>query len=162
FIVAIGESDGKGEFKFLHDRVQQAAYALIPETSRPALRLQIGRRLLAALPHTERDAASFIILDNLNSAMQLITDAFERETLAQLNAYAGQRARKIAAFDAALGYFRNGIMLIQPEGWKRSYESTLDLHLGCFECAYVTGHVEEANALFVAILENSTALIDKA
>jgi predicted ATPase/class 3 adenylate cyclase len=162
FIVAIGESDGKGEFKFLHDRVQQAAYALIPETSRPALRLQIGRRLLAALPHTERDAASFIILDNLNSAVQLITDAFERETLAQLNAYAGQRARKIAAFDAALGYFRNGIMLIQPEGWKRSYESTLDLHLGCFECAYVTGHVEEANALFVAILENSTALIDKA
>jgi predicted ATPase/class 3 adenylate cyclase len=161
-IVAIGESDGKDEFKFLHDRVQQAAYALIPETSRPALRLQIGRRLLAALPRTERDAASFVILDNLNSAMQLITDPFERETLAQLNAQAGRRAREIAAFEAALGYFRNGIKLIQPEGWKRSYESALDLHLGCFECAYVAGYVEEANALFVTILENSTDLIDKA
>jgi predicted ATPase/class 3 adenylate cyclase len=161
-IVAIGESDGKDEFKFLHDRVQQAAHALIPESSRPALRLQIGRRLLAALPRTERDAASFIILDNLNSAMRLITEPFERETLARLNAYAGRRAREIAAFDAALEYFRNGIMLIQPDGWKRSYEVALDLHLGCFECAYVAGHVEEANALFVAILENSTALIDKA
>jgi predicted ATPase/class 3 adenylate cyclase len=161
-IVAIGESDGKAEFKFLHDRVQQAAYALIPETSRPALRLQIGRRLLAALPQSERDAARFVILNNLNSAMQLITDPFERETIAQLNAHAGQRAREIAAFEAALGYFRIGIKLIQPGGWKRSYESALDLHLGCFECAYVAGHVEEANALFVAILENSTELIDKA
>jgi predicted ATPase/class 3 adenylate cyclase len=161
-IVSIGESDSKDEFKFLHDRVQQAAHALIPETSRPALRLQIGRRLFAALPKAERDAASFIILDNLNSATHLITDRFEAESFAQLNAYAGRRAREIAAFDAALGYFRNGIKLIQPDGWKHQYELTLDLHLGYFECAYVVGHVEEANALFVAILENSTASIDKA
>jgi len=161
-IISIGESESKDEFKFLHDRVQQAAYAFIPETSRPALRLQIGRRLYAALPQAERDAASFIILDNLNAATQLITDRFETESLAHLNAYAGRRAREIAAFDAALGYFRNGIKLIQPDGWKHHYELTLDLHLGCFECAYVVGHVEEANILFVAILENSTASIDKA
>jgi predicted ATPase/class 3 adenylate cyclase len=161
-IVAVGESDGKDEFKFLHDRVQQAAYALIPETSRPTLRLQIGRRLLAASPQSERDAINFVILNNLNSAMQLITDPLEKETLAQLNAHAGRRAREIAAFEAALGYFRIGIKLIQPGGWKRGYEAALDLHLGCFECAYVAGHVEEANALFVAILENSTDLIDKA
>ncbi|WP_212499805.1 AAA family ATPase [Bradyrhizobium lablabi] len=163
-IISIGESEAKDEFefKFLHDRVQQAAHALIPEASRPALRLQIGRRLLAALPAAERDAASFVILDNLNSAMQLITDRPETESLARLNAHAGRRAREIAAFDAALGYFRNGIKLIQPDGWRRHRELTLDLHLGCFECAYVVGQVEEANALFVAILDNSAAPIDKA
>ena len=161
-IIQVGESEGKGEFKFLHDRLQQAAHALIPETSRAVLRLQIGRRLLGTLPKAERDAASFIILDNLNSAMQLITDSSETESLAQLNAYAGRRAREIAAFDAALGYFSNGIKLIQPDGWKRHYELTLNLHLGCFECAYILGHVEEANVLFVSILENSAAAIDKA
>lgn len=161
-IISVSESDGKDEFKFLHDRVQQAANARIPETSRPALRLQIGRRLLAALPTAERDAASFIILDNLNSAMQLFTDRAEKESLAQMNANAGRRAREIAAFDAALGYFGNGVRLIQPDGWKRHYELTLELHLGCFECAYVAGHVEEANALFVTVLENSAASTDKA
>jgi predicted ATPase/class 3 adenylate cyclase len=160
-IISVSESDNKGEFTFLHDRIQQAAYALVPEASRPAMRLQIGRRLLADLSQAERDTANFVILDNLNAATNLIHDRLEQESIAQLNAIAGHRAREIAAFDAALGYFRNGMELLHPDGWQRRYELTLELHLGRFECAYVIGQVEEANSLFVAILENSRGSIDK-
>jgi len=161
-ILSTGESDNEGEIKFLHDRIQQAAYALVPEASRSAMRLQIGRRLLADVPQTERDTGNFVILDNLNAASHLIHDRSEQECIAQLNATAGRRAREIAAFDAALGYFRNGMQFLHPTGWQRRYQLTLELHLGRFECAYVVGQVEEANNLFVAILENSEGSIDRA
>jgi predicted ATPase/class 3 adenylate cyclase len=161
-IVSDRDADNQGYFRFLHDRIQQAAYALVPESSRPAMRLQIGRRLLAELPQAERDIGNFVIMDNLNAARDLIQDGSEQECIAQLNAIAGRRAREIAAFDAALGYFRYGMELLPSDGWDRLYDLTLDLHLGRFECAYVIGCVEEANSMFVAILNNSGAANDKA
>ena len=37
-----------GAYRFLHDRIQQAAYSLIAEDQRPTLQLAIGRSLLAS------------------------------------------------------------------------------------------------------------------
>jgi predicted ATPase/class 3 adenylate cyclase/GAF domain-containing protein len=161
-IIPVNDGGNEVEYKFLHDRIQQAAYSLVPEALRPGLRLQIGRRLLAQLPQAERHSAGFVILDNLNVATHLLDDRDERKYVAELNAKAGRRTREVAAFDAALDYFRKGIELLQDDGWTEHYQLTLELHLGRFECAYVVGKVEEANELFVALLEHSSGSLDKA
>jgi len=148
-------------FQFLHDRVQQAAYALIPPEARQALRLKIGRMLLTGLSLEERQAAPFEVLDNLNAGAALMTAPTEHEEIARLNLAAGRRARDSAAYDAALGYFRSGMDVLAPSAWRERYELAFDLHLECFECAYVTGHMDDANQLFLQVLANAKTRIDK-
>jgi predicted ATPase/class 3 adenylate cyclase len=156
-------ASGRGAmFQFLHDRVQQAAYALISPDARQELRLRIGRTLLAALPSNRRSDIPFVVVDNLNGGAGLITSIHEREDVARLNLAVGRRAREQAAFAAALEYFRTGMQLLGPNAWTDQYDLALDLRLQRFECAYVSGHPEEANALFDEVLANARTSIDKA
>ncbi len=55
-----------GRFAFRHDRVQQAAYATLPEGERPGLHLAIGRAWLGMTPPAELDARLFDIVGHLN------------------------------------------------------------------------------------------------
>jgi predicted ATPase/class 3 adenylate cyclase len=149
-------------FQFLHDRVQQAAYALISEHERQEVRLRIGRRLLAGLAAEEHGNVPFVVIDNLNAGAGLVSSAVEREEIAKLNLAAGRRARDLAAFDAALGYFQGGIRLLTADSWRQQYQLAFDLRIECFECAYVTGHTDEANRIFVEVLANAREVRDKA
>src|SRR5262249_15832320 len=71
-------------YKFVHDRVHEAAYALIPEKSRAEVHLAIGRLLAAHTPPERRDEAIFEIVNQLNRGAPLITSRAEREQLAEL------------------------------------------------------------------------------
>jgi predicted ATPase/class 3 adenylate cyclase len=155
-------SGGNAMFQFLHDRVQQAAYALISSEARQELRLRIGRTLLAALDSNRRSDVPFVVVDNLNDGAGLVASIREREEIARLNLAVGRRAREQAAYEAALEYFRTGMQLLGPNTWADQYNLALDLRLQRFECAYVTGHAEEANALFDEVLVNARTSIDKA
>src|SRR5262249_51017750 len=91
-------------YKLVHDRVQEAAYALIPEESRAESHLRIGRLLLACTPPQGRDDAIFEIVSQLNRGATLITSTVERGQVAELNLAAGLRAKASAAYSSALGY----------------------------------------------------------
>jgi predicted ATPase len=64
---------GQGAYAFLHDRVQEAAYALIPEGERAAVHLRIGRMLLSHTPSSELEERIFEIVDRFNRGATLIT-----------------------------------------------------------------------------------------
>src|SRR6516225_6820149 len=98
-------------YKFVHDRVQEAAYALIPEKSRAKAHLIIGRLLVAQTPPEKRDEAVFEIVNQLNRGAPLITSQDEREQLAELNLAAGKRAKASSAYASALTYFTAGTAL---------------------------------------------------
>src|SRR6202021_664185 len=51
----------EGSYKFIHDRVQEAAYSLIPERLRAEAHLRIGRLLAAHTPAERREEAIFEI-----------------------------------------------------------------------------------------------------
>jgi predicted ATPase len=53
----------EGSYKFIHDRVQEAAYSLIPERSRAEAHLRIGRLLAAHTPEEKREEAIFEIVN---------------------------------------------------------------------------------------------------
>ncbi|MGY4444047.1 serine/threonine protein kinase [Bradyrhizobium sp. LM2.3] len=106
-------------YRFLHDRVQEAAYLLVPESSRAPAHLRIGRMLAAHAPAHKREEAIFDIVSQLNRGVALIASGQEREQLAELNLVAGQRARASAAYASALTYFTVGAALLAEHSWRR-------------------------------------------
>ena len=102
----------EGAYKFLHDRMQEAAYSLLPEHSRAEAHLRIGRRLAAHTPPEKREEAIFEIVNQLNRGVALITSRDEREQLAELNLIAGKRAKTSTAYASALTYLTIGVGLL--------------------------------------------------
>ncbi len=104
-----------GTYRFIHDRVQEAAYSLIPEASRAADHLRIGRLLVAHTPPAQLEEAIFEIVSQLNRGATLITAREEREKLAAFNLIAGRRAKASSAYASALSYLVAGTALLAED-----------------------------------------------
>jgi len=125
------------QYCFLHDRVQQAAYSLIPENQKQATHLEIGRLLLCNIPHEELLEHIFDVVNQLNRASDLICEIDEKIQLANLNQMAGNKALKAAAFEPAYNYFTQGMALLPENSWLDFYNLTVELYLGAAEAAYL-------------------------
>jgi PAS domain S-box-containing protein len=144
------------ECSFVHDRVQQAAYLLIPAETRAQLHLDIGRRLLSGTPVERQKERVFEIVHQLNRGAQLITEPAEQAQLARLNLIAGQRSKASAAYASALEYFRAGAALCPDDASAWCQELTFSLSLERSECDFLTGDLESAEAR-LAILSTRAA-----
>ena len=99
-------------YRFLHDRVQEAAYSQIPEGMRAETHLRIGRLLAAHTSPDKREETIFEIVNQLNRGAALITSRDEKEQLAELNLIAGKRAKASTAYVSALNYLVAGATLV--------------------------------------------------
>ena len=152
-------------YRFLHDRVQQAAYSLIPETDRPAMHASIGRHLRAQLDHAADDAARAAriiqIVNHLNQALELITDPTERIELCRLNLEAGRKARAAVAYEPALSYLLQALQLLPADPWGRYYDLSLAVHTAAAEMAYTQRDFEYAGEISDLVLANSRNVVDR-
>jgi PAS domain S-box-containing protein len=127
----------KDSYRFLHDRVQEAAYSLIPEQLRTETHLRIGRLLAAHIPPDKREEAIFEIVNQLNRGAPLITSRDEREQLAELNLIAGKRAKASTAYASALNYLTAGAAMLD-DSWERRHDLAFLLELHRAECEFLT------------------------
>jgi PAS domain S-box-containing protein len=155
-------------YKFLHDRVQQAAYFLIPEDKKRSTHLEIGRLLLrkcgrggAAPTPEEREEKIFDIVNQLNVGVELITAQIERDELAELNLIAGRKAKSSTAYGAAKKYLIVGLELLNIDRWHKHYHLTLGLYEEAAEAMYLNGEFEQMEQLAETVLQNANALLDK-
>ena len=118
-----------GSCKFIHDRVQEAAYSLIPEGSRAEAHLRIGRLLVAHTSPEKREETVFDIVNHLNRSLALITSREERENLAELNLIAGKRAKASTAYASALKYLITAAALVGDDCWERRRDLIFALEL---------------------------------
>jgi predicted ATPase/signal transduction histidine kinase/DNA-binding NarL/FixJ family response regulator/tRNA A-37 threonylcarbamoyl transferase component Bud32 len=144
-------------YKFLHDRVQQAAYALIDDTHKKTVHLSIGRLLLASTPTEERAENLFELVDHLNFGRELLTDSQEQIQLAQLNLEAGKKAKDAAAYGAALQYLTAGIKCLTETSWQTQYHLTYQLHKQRGEVEYLNGDFEQ-NTINLTLARASSAV----
>jgi predicted ATPase/signal transduction histidine kinase/tRNA A-37 threonylcarbamoyl transferase component Bud32 len=149
------------DYKFLHDRVQQAAYVLIDENQRQAVHLQIGRLLLQNSEPELLANQIFETVDHLNLGAELVSDRSERDQIAQLNLMAGQKAKAAIAFKAAARYFKEGIDLLAINCWQSQYDLTLVLYRERIECEYIVGNFDTAEQLCAVALGQATSNYDK-
>jgi PAS domain S-box-containing protein len=134
----------EGSYKFIHDRVQEAAYSLISDELRSETHLRIGRLLAAHTPPEEREEAIFEVVNQLNRGADLITSPLERERVSELNLIAGQRAKVSTAYASALKYFTAGAALLPEHSWERRHELIFALDLHRAECEFLTGELGAA------------------
>src|SRR5467141_3550209 len=128
-----------GSYKFVHDRVQEAAYSLIPVESRAEMHLRIGRLLAAHTPPEKREETIFEIVNQLNRGAALITEQEERDQLAELNLIAGKRAKASTAYASALKYLTAGAVLMPENSWERRRHLVFEVELQRAECEFLTG-----------------------
>lgn len=147
-------------YKFLHDRVQQAAYSLIPEEQKQTIHLQIGRLLRHKIPQEKWEEQIFEIVNPLNLAIDLITTVDEQIDLARLNLLAGRKAKEATAYEAALKYFTLGRSLLSPECWTAQYELMLGLHIKATEAAYLSKDFDQMEQLAEIVLQQAQTLLD--
>jgi PAS domain S-box-containing protein len=152
----------EGAYRFLHDRVQEAAYSLIPEDSRASVHLRIGRVFAAQTPPERRETAIFEIVNQLNRGAELVTEEVEREQLAKLNLIAGKRAKASAAYASALAYLVAGAALLAEDSWDRSRELTFALELHRAECEFQTGALMEAEQRLTELLAHTVTTVERA
>ncbi|WP_446869712.1 PAS domain S-box protein [Phormidesmis sp. 146-12] len=149
------------EYKFLHDRVQQAAYALIDESQKQVVHLQIGRNLLEKTLPEQRLERLFEIVDHLNHGIEIVCDQAKRNEIARLNLIAGQKAKAATAYEAAFKYFTTGLQLLNPESWQSEYDLTLALYSEAAEAAYLQGRFDEMEQFVEVVLARAKTVVDK-
>jgi PAS domain S-box-containing protein len=148
-------------YRFVHDRVQEAAYALIPERSRAEAHLTIGRLLLTHTPPEKRDEAIFEIVSQLNRGAPLIKSQDEREQLAELNLIAGKRAKASSAYASALTYFIAGTTLLPGDAWKRRQELAFALELHPADCEVCTGALQAAEQRLASLATRAAGTVQR-
>jgi PAS domain S-box-containing protein len=149
-----------GDYVFAHDRIQEAGYALIPESELPKRHLEIGRLLLATTPEEDLEENIFEIVSHLNAGRALIDKGSEKTELAGLNLKAGQKAKTASAYADAKEYIEIGLELLDPDSWQKQYEFTLSLHNENGELAYLTGRFDQLAPNVDLIQRNARSVYD--
>jgi PAS domain S-box-containing protein len=151
-----------GAYRFLHDRIQQAAYSLIPDERRAEIHLQIGRALLANMTAEQIAEHLFDVANQLNRGVALLVDRDEKTKVATIDLRAGRKAKASAAYASAGAYFSAGTALLDEGDWESQYELTFNLWLERAECELLTGHFDEADPLIGELLQRAASKVDEA
>jgi PAS domain S-box-containing protein len=148
--------------KFPHDRIQQAAYALIPEAERAGVHLHIGRVLLANLTADELAEHVFDVANQFNRGATLLIERDEKAQVAALDLRAGHRAKSSAAYASACVYLAAGMGLLDDSDWASHYDLMFSLRLERAECEFLTGHFDQAEQLIEELLRRCVSKVDHA
>jgi serine/threonine protein kinase len=149
-------------YTFLHDRMQEAAYALIPESERAVVHLRIGRLLVSRTAPEELEEKIFEIVNQLNRGAALNDSLEERKRVAELNLIAAKRARTSTAYASALTYLIAGQALLTEESWEQHYAITFALEFQRAECEFLTGDFAAAEERLSTLSRRAADLVDNA
>ncbi|RKO94020.1 hypothetical protein BDK51DRAFT_34552, partial [Blyttiomyces helicus] len=165
------------EYHFSHDRVQNAAYQLLPASAQPVAHLRIGRTLLRIASDRLEDSIIEIVTQ-INAGLELITLPHERISFARLNLLAGAKARKLSFYVNAAQYLRMGLALldgltfgvantavsgdVHPKAWEQEYTLTYDLHIAAIEAECQSAQYAEAKVLIDRALSKAKTSLEQA
>lgn len=142
-------------YRFLHDRVQEAAYSMIPQELRAAAHLRIGMLLASHTPAAKREEAIFEIVNQLNRGSHLIGSVEDRERVADLNLVAARRAKSATAYDSALKYLKAAGALLTEETWERNYDLMFSIEYLMAECELLTAEKAAAENRMTRVAERA-------
>lgn len=147
-------------FKFVHDRVQQEIYHIIPEDERARIHCSVGQSMLKGKKKSEIEDEIFLILEHLNKGRRYL-DIQEKTYLVELNVQACKKAKIAGAFEHALYFIQKGYELLDNNAWKSDYNLSYSVHLELSEAYALCGNFDEMESCLNRALGNVTDLIEK-
>ncbi len=156
-----GATLAEQHFAFLHDRLQEAAYALFSKEDLLLAHLKFGRVFLEQMTSHEKEEHLFLTVNLLNFASSEMATQNERTQLSELNLKAGRRAKAGAAFNNAIKYFERGISTLPNDCWESCYDLTLSLHVEAVEAAYIDTNFAAADKYFQTVVDNAKSILDQ-
>jgi histidine kinase len=152
-------NEKKLEFRFLHDRVQQAAYSLIPDNTKQTTHLKIGNLLLNYFSD-DLEAHILDIVNHLNIGINLLSSQLEKEELAKLNLLAGRKAKTANAYHTSVEYLNSGLKFLPDNSWQTYYDLTLNLYVELIESEYLNANYDSLQQLYEIVLANAKNILD--
>lgn len=150
------------EYRFSHDRVQQAAYSFNSETEKQSTHLKIGRLLNDSYSIDQRKEFLFDIVSHFNSASSLITEENELIEVVQMNLDAGKRAKASTAYEPSFQFLLYAKNFLPSDVWTTHYELALEVYSEQAECAYLVGDFDLMESQVNIILKQSKDVIHTA
>jgi predicted ATPase/class 3 adenylate cyclase len=152
-LVVLTEGAGTGRWQFSHDRIQEAAAARIRDEERLQWHKRIGDALNQRLQEGRTQATLFAVLRHLN----LVAHATDGEdpALARMNLDGGRAAMRATAYDAALGYFEEGVRLLGADQWQTDTQVAFGLHIGAAASARLATRFDDLGTWLQAIYSSA-------
>jgi PAS domain S-box-containing protein len=147
-------------YRFLHDRVQEAAYSLIPQELRAEAHLRIGMLMASHTAPDKLETGIFEIANQLNRGSHLITSIAEHERIAELNLIAGRRAKISTAYASALKYLEAGRGLLTDQTWNRNYDLVFSIEYLLAACELLTAEMAAAETRLSMLAERAKSAHD--
>jgi predicted ATPase/signal transduction histidine kinase/GAF domain-containing protein len=141
-------------YAFVHDRVQETAYALQLTEDKPAQHLRIGMALAERLSSDETGEKLYLVANQLNRGVTAITTGGEREQIIAVNLSASRRARTAAAYNAAIVYLEVARDLLGDEAHPRCSPTAFAITLLRAECEFLVGHLDVAEAQLLVLSQS--------
>ncbi|WP_420429304.1 EAL domain-containing protein [Algiphilus sp.] len=147
------------ELHFSHDRVQQAAYALLSSKDKRLQHLRIARLLSTDEADLAHSAVLLDVVSHYEHAESLLSDTEERAHVALLSACAARRAQAASAHDVALRYFRFALALYGEPSLAERDAAFTELYLDAIQSEFNNAHHDRvASMLVVAEAQVATTL----
>ena len=150
------------DFKFVHDRIQQAVYSTIPDDKKNNFHYQAGKLFLKSVQKNDIDKKVFDIVNQLNYGIQIIIDPNEKRELSLLNFKAGIKAKASSAYETAYSYIKISRNLLSQSAWQNDYQYTLSVFTELTETAYLNNEYKETQEYAQNIVQNSVDVLDTA
>ncbi|HMK48612.1 MAG TPA: ATP-binding protein, partial [Thermodesulfovibrionales bacterium] len=150
------------DYVFCHDRIQEAAYSLIPLNRKIDLHYRIGSLALQQTRTEYLEERIFFVVNHLNIGESRAETQEERNAMARLNLLAGRKAKKSTAYGTADKYLKHGLDLLHPDAWENEYDLALHLHLEGGEARHLVGRHESAERILDKVLDRAVLPLDRA
>lgn len=145
-------------FRFIHDRIRQAAYCIVEKNRR--LHFEIGMRFWNELNKGRPDISVFDVVKQCNRSSDFLTGD-KRLELADLNLQAGTKAKGTSAWNQAYHYYSSAIQLLCDKDWHGAYPLVFKLYCGYAETALLISDFHQASSLCDIVLKNARSILDK-
>jgi predicted ATPase/two-component sensor histidine kinase len=150
-----------GGYAFAHDRIQEAAYALLSVDARSQRHIEIGRGLLRAFGETSSNERIFDIVSQFDRGIDKVGDE-EREQIARLHLTAAKRAKASGAHRSALDYLLSGSRLLRSDRWETQHPVAFETELERADAEFLTGDMQGAENRLLGLLTRVQSLKQRA
>ncbi|MDM8531381.1 AAA family ATPase [Anaerolineales bacterium HSG25] len=160
-IFQVTHTPNNARYKFLHDRVHQAAYQMLDSMTRQVWHLQIGQLWLHNHISEKRPDYIFELVDQLNQGSALINSTQEKVELARLNLSAAKKAKHATAYNTAQQYLVAALSLLPHDAWTVDYALTLVLYEERAKIEHLRGDFEASEQFIQLVLEHAEQPLDQ-